>query len=258
MVISMEFIDKSINDQLNSELEATESRSFIKSQRALFGDPSGKIKTFAIISPENLVALLPKEGEDPNQLILEYMENPVAYNKKKLKELKDLLYNGSDEDRLAVKKKIEDQMVSTGNTALRIGGFDYVRISGKYGKTEHSFMIFNCTLEDAVYIARAYGQESFFFGIVSSNPSIEPSKIAYYKTSNHCKTYKLVEITKTVSNESEASDFFSKYGAKFRINMEEFGDRVSPVLNEGRFKDSFESVRTFMSRASARRDSRKG
>ena len=48
----MEFIEKDINEQLNKELEAAEGRlTHIK--KAIYGDKTGKIKTFAIISPDN-------------------------------------------------------------------------------------------------------------------------------------------------------------------------------------------------------------
>lgn len=48
----MEFIDKKINDALNKELEATEG-SLTRVKRAIYGDSKGRIRTFAIISPDN-------------------------------------------------------------------------------------------------------------------------------------------------------------------------------------------------------------
>lgn len=48
----MELVDKKINDELNKELEANESKlTHIK--KAIYGDKTGKIKTFAIISADN-------------------------------------------------------------------------------------------------------------------------------------------------------------------------------------------------------------
>ncbi len=235
----MELIDKKINEALNKELEATESRRFIKSQRALFGDPSGRIRTFAIISPDNPVGIF---GEEEWNKISQ--AERIAFNRENREELQQKLSKAK-----AIKRD--------GDKAMGYGGFDYVKIKGNYGINETSYLIFNLTTEDAIVVARSYGQESFFFGIVSKNPSTEPSQIAYYKTTNKCKTYKLIEISNTISDESEAEQFFSKFGVKFRINLQEFGDKVTPVKNDGRFKDSFESV-TFMSRGSARRDSRRG
>ena len=52
-----------------------------------------------------------------------------------------------------------------------------------------SYIIFNISLEDAKEIALSFGQESFFYGEVSSDKSI----ISYYETSDACKTYKLIE-----------------------------------------------------------------
>lgn len=252
----MELIDKKINDALEEELAADESKRFIKSQRALFGDPSGKIRTFAILSPENPLGLEGADDAEAAKKWLEYCKDPVKYNADKLKEIKLRLYSGKKEERVAQKKELEERIKKTGDTTLSTGGFDYVGITGHYQGKEHSIMVLNCTAEDAVALARAYGQESFFFGIVSKNPSTNPSQIAYYKTTNYCRTYKLVEISNTVTDETEATDFFSKFGAKFKINMQEFGNNVTPVINDGRFKQSFEST-TFMGRASARRDSRR-
>ena len=120
-------------------------------------------------------------------------------------------------------------LAKNGNKAMGYGGFDYIKIKGSYGEKETSYLILNLTLDDAKVVARNYGQESFFFANVTRDPNKEPSTLAYYKAYNQCKSYKLVEITKTITDEFQANDFFSKCGMKFRINMAEFCDAVTPI-----------------------------
>ena len=142
------------------------------------------------------------------------------------------------------------KLEKNGDTALKYSGASYVPIFGSFGEQERSYMIFNITLDDAKIIARSYGQLSFFFGIVGK----DTSGIAYYETKDCCKTYRLVEITETVTDESEAEDFFSKFGIKYKINMRIFGDDVPEVSNNGDFEESFKSE-TFSGRAIYRRNS---
>ena len=98
-------------------------------------------------------------------------------------------------------------------------------------------LIFNLTLSDAKTIAGDYGQESFFFATVKE----DKSTIAYYVTNDGCKTYKLVDVSETISDESEAEDYFSKFGFKFRINMREFGDEIPEITDRTAFEESFEN-----------------
>jgi hypothetical protein len=184
------------------------SNRFRRLRRALFGDETGKIKTFAILSPENPMGI----------------EATSVENRQSLDELKK---------------------------ALRILGLTYTPIRGSYGNKENSFAIFNCSLEDAKKLAGTYRQESFFWGRTSTDSN---SKIGYYKTENEGVTYSLVEISDVITYEDEATDFFSKFGIKFRINMREFGDDVPEIENQGEFEESLNEKRTFMSRASHRRN----
>lgn len=219
-----------------NELQENSNR-YRRLKRALFGDPSGKIRTFAIISPENPVGVF---GEEEWEKIKQAERS--NFNKINSKEL---------QQKLSKVKAIKYD----GDKALGYGGYDYIKLKGKYGKSEHSYLILNLTLEDAKAIAKCYGQESFFFANVSKDPNKDPSTIAYYKTTNQCKSYKLVEITRTISDETDAEDFFSKYGIKFRINMSEFGDAVTPIKNQGMFEESF-TRSTYLLRGNARRSAR--
>lgn len=216
------------------------SNRYRRVKKALFGDPSGKIKTFAIISPENPLGLKDSNDEEWLNKYRRWSDDKSGYNRDALANLK--------------KELLADRIKKNGDNAMSMGGFNYVQIKGKYGANEKTFIILNISLADAKIIARDYGQESFFWGRVANTVDTN-STIGYYVTSNNCKTYDLVEVSNTIYDESDATDFFSKYGFKYRIAMREFGDDVTPVTDTKEFEESFDENRTFMSRAMHRRNS---
>ena len=216
------------------------NNNYRRLKKALFGDPSNKIKTFAIISPENPLGWADSSEEEFKVKYAKWTGNPQKYNKEALDELKSSL--------------IKDKIKNNGEKCLKYGNFNYVKIKGSYGDKENTLMIFNIPFADAKTIAKSFGQESFFYGIVGE----EKSKIAYYKTDNSCITYKLIDITDTVTYENDAEDFFSKFGFKYKINMKEFGDNVDSINNDGEFEESMNENRTFLSRAEHRKIAYKG
>lgn len=216
------------------------SNRYRRVKRELFGDPTGKIKTFAIISPENPLGMKDTPDEEWKEKFRKWSNDPKKYNKEALASLK--------------KELLADRIKDTGDNAMKYGGFNYVQIKGKYGDNEKTFIIFNIPLIDAKTIARDYGQESFFWGRVSDTEDT-PSTIGYYKSNNYCKTYELIEVTNTIYDAEDADDFFSKYGFKYRIGMREFGDDVPEITDTKEFEESFDENRTFMSRAMHRKNS---
>lgn len=184
-------------------------------KQALFGDSSGKIRTFAVLSAENPMG----------------MKNSAAENNKNTAELK---------------------------SKLKELGVQYVPIEGKYGSIEHSFMLFNIAREDAQYLAEWFEQESFFFGINSS-----PATLIYYETSESDPSkYRKVEESKNITNESDADDFFSRYGDfKFKFDLDYFKESVrviaSKIINEDALEKAIQENRTMRSRFIHRLNSRR-
>ena len=205
--------------------------------------PNSKIRTFAIISPENPLGWKNATADEFAEKYLKYTQAKGKYNAEAYQELKDKLKFNPE--------KYTEKIENTGNKGLQISGLTYAKIKGKYGDRENSFIIFNLTLSDAKDIAHDFGQESFFFGKLTE--SGDKYQIGYWETSNSCQTYELIEVTETVSIEDkEAEDFFSKYGLKFRINMKQFGDELPDITNQELFDESLDEDRTFMSRARVR------
>lgn len=217
----------------NKPLE--EGNRFRRMNRTLFGNRDNKIKTFAIISPENPLGWKDTDEEEFKRKYNAWKNDSLKYNKEQMSNIKA--------------EFLAKQIERTGNDTLKYGAFSYVPLKGSYGNREKSFFIFNIPFVDAKIIARNYGQESFFFGMVKNGEM----QVAYYETTDACKSYHRVEISNTITNEKDAQDFFSKYGVKYRINLNYFGADVVPLDNEWGFEEDLKEPSTFMSRARARR-----
>ena len=131
---------KRLNENSNTRLKS-----------ALFGDVSGKIKTFAIMTAEN-----------PMKIKTNAQKN--------------------------------NEFTKSFKTNLSSHHIQYIPVEGMYDNKEHSFMLMNLRLEDAMMLSTAYLQESFFFGKVSSKPH-GGSQISYFRIKPEIQ--KRLENTKT-------------------------------------------------------------
>lgn len=228
--------DLAEENSVNEEVLDENSNKFRRVKKSLFGDPTGRIKTFAIISVENPLGWKNSTEEEFKKKYLEWTEDKTKYNKDQILKAKSSV----------LLHKIEQ----TGEEALKYGGFTYVPIEGSYGEKENSYLIINLSYNDAKTIARDFGQEAFFYG----EPQTDQSTIYYFVTFDGCKTYKQVDVTKTVTYEEEAEDFFSKYGFKFKINLRYFGADIPEVVDNKMFEESLNDENsTFISRALCRK-----
>ena len=209
------------------------SNTRIKS--ALFGDVSGKIRTFAIMTAEN-----------PMKIKTNAQKN--------------------------------NKFTTSLKANLSIHHIQYVPVDGMYDNKEHSFMLMNLRVEDAMTLSITYLQESFFFGNVSSEPH-GGSQISYYRIKpeiqkrleeaktqeelqhiikllkqNATSNYILVETSDKISSISDAENFFSRHGDfKFSINMKAFESlALKEIKDEEAFNESFEAWRTTKSAAQMR------
>ena len=169
-------------------------------KKALFGDITGKIATFALLTAENPMG----------------KELTAEENNKRTARLKEYC------------KKL---------------GIQYVPVEGSFGSIEHSFMLFNLAQKDAEFLARKFGQLSFFFGkttnVIGSDDRNTASTISYYATNDDCKTYQLVEKSDKIDDKKDAEDFFSRHGDfKFSINMDIFNEDLKPIDDNRCIDDS--------------------
>lgn len=228
------------------------SNRYRRVKKALFGDPTGKIKTFAIVAVENPLGWAESTEE-------EFKDKYAKWKGEGNLELADSRRRKYNKEQIAdVKaKELLHRIEDNGNSHLKYGGFNYVQIKGRYdGNDEKSFIVFNIPLEDAKAIARSYGQESFWYGKVS-NKEGEPSTLCFYKTDNACITYKGKETSNSINTMEDADDMFSKYGFYFSIDLNYFGANVKEPCDVQEFEKSLNEDSTFQSRAMHRREAYK-
>ena len=236
-----------------------ENRKLFHINRALWGDPSGKIRTFGIVSPQNPLGW--KDSTD-EECIRKYKEYTIGVAPEWLTTEEKRIWWGKDTNKKQVynsnklqelKRKIREgellqRFINRGNAALKRTNAPYAEIKGYFGEPEKSLIIFNVCKDEIEEIARDYGQLSYFYGIVDK----DHSTIAYYITTDSFKTYHRESISATVFSEKEVNDFFSKYGKKFNIGMNVFDDAVPEVIDD-RFEESLNENRPPMVRSVLRR-----
>lgn len=168
---------------------------------ALFGDASGKIKTWAILTPENPLGKLLTPQE----------------NNKRLKSFKSALkklnltytpiegsYGGDKEHSFIVfnlRLKDATYLAST-----------YQQESFFYGKTKSPV----------------------------GDRRDTAAEITYYETSDGGDTYSEIETSRDIETLNDAEDFFSRHGDfQFKINMKIFGEGFPDIVDEDSFLESF-------------------
>ena len=139
-------------------LKETDSKT--KAKR-LFTNPSAMkhIKTFAICTSEN-----PPNSEltnSENTSRSNTLKRQLSYNKSEYDNLKLSRNQTYDNKLLLDYSNIEDE--------LKINHFPYYKTKGKYGSTEHSYLVYNISLHDCKKLCKAADQDSFIFGTNDSN-----------------------------------------------------------------------------------------
>lgn len=220
----------------------------------MFGESNPKIKTFAIISPQNPLGAAKSTDEEYKQKFAQYLlgtpHAKAKYNADKVKEMKSWS-----------RGKMKSFIKNNGDAGLKVGNFSYSELKGFYGGQEKSLIIYNLNIIDAEKLAHDYGQESFFY----AKRDGDGFKITYYESYDGCSTYEAVETSKTVTDEEDALDYFSQFGnrkngnkpLRFKINMNCLGSDV-PYMDTDDFRKEFEESMSeentsFMHRAIARR-----
>ena len=96
---------------------------------------------------------------------------------------------------------------------LKLGHYAWFPVKGKYGDKERSYIIYNIPKDDAMYLAKKFGQEAFIY--------IENNICEYYEQfENHNKFTKTHE--RKLSDKidmSNASDYFTQISKAFKFQI---------------------------------------
>lgn len=130
-------------------------------------------------------------------------------------------------------------------SAFREYVLQYKPLQGVYKETkEHSFIVFNCTLNEAKELSERFGQESFFYGEVHlvTNKDKEPidyskderretrASISYYQYDDDKKAWDLIETSNDIVTDIDFNNFYSKYkDFNFKIDMDIFKENLNSL-----------------------------
>ena len=167
---------------LNNEL--TESKE--SKVKKLFTSPEkSRIKTFAILTSEN---------PDKQKLSAEdnYWRNVQLKN--------ELSFNDLN--------KLEKE--------LAIGAHPYYKVKGMFDNVEHSFLIYNISLEDAKLLSSHNGQQSFIYGRNDNGKLIFEF---WANKSTNGFSYKLLDKKDMYLRVDDAENYYTQIAKDFKINI---------------------------------------
>lgn len=202
------------------EIVAVENK-LTRIKRAIYGDPTGRIRTFAILSADNPMG----KKADPQ-------DNNI--NRKRIKSI------------------LKDPTQSLEET-LNAGSYQYVIQEGHYGDKEQSFFIFNISLNGAISLATRFKQESFIWGKyedgVAKISLYGVDKDLYDRTGDFGYSEELT--SKGTNLLDEAEDFYSKvkgFKYSFDFNSLDFIPSGDQVAFEQSLNDDYSGKTQYFSR----------
>lgn len=113
---------------------------------------------------------------------------------------------------------------------LKVGKYPYLKVNGKYGSKERSFIIYNTSREVIEDIAMRYDQESYIFGEVSGTTE-KTLNSGYYEKPEGGK-YTLQHERETVIDATNAPDFFTQICKDFKFRIPFFESVMPEVFTE--------------------------
>ena len=131
---------------------------------------------------------------------------------------------------------------------LKEGGYNYVKVLGKYGSVEPSFVIYNMSYYEAEDLATEFGQESFIFCEFdhSQRGSTRAGKVSarmYMKDENG--DYNLDDAFEGIldrnNTQRNLTEFYTQLSKKIKFNIP-FGDDGSTISE--RLSEGFEKYMT--------------
>ena len=208
----------------------------------LFAHPekSKRIKTFAIFTAENRDKRSDYDS-DENRLLNRNLKVDLAYDK----DTQKARLSKDKTDKALSKLASKGIPVDSFEKNIRSGHYHYYKVKGKYGNVEHSFIVYNITVDDAKKLCEKYGQQAFIFGY-NDNGSLK-----FEMWSNRSKSgysfYKIDEKDTFNVLDSDAEDFYTQISRDYKINIpfevfefapEEMIESIDRVKNERGYSDS--------------------
>lgn len=185
----------------------------------LFANPekSKKIKTFAIFTAENRDKRTDYDA-DENRVLNRNLKIDLAYDK----DAQRARYSKDKTDKAVSKLASKGISADAFEKNLRAGHYQYYKVKGKYGNIEHSFIVYNITLDDAKKFCERYGQQAFIYGYNNDG------NLKFEMWANRSKSgysfYKIDEKDTFNVVDSDAEDFYTQISRDYKINIpfEEF------------------------------------
>lgn len=182
-------------------------------EKEIYGDPEGKVRTFAIISTDNPF------GES----------NSLGDNLTERKKMKKLL--GRDPKGLD-----DEEWTDIVKRTLESDHYQYTQVVGQFGVPEHSFFIYNIPLVDTKVISNLFKQQSFIWG----RKTEKGVDVFYYETMTYSGPESYVEKDKSLGidlKENEIDNFTRKNGFKFSFRFPSF-EGYDPCPDPVSFEES--------------------
>lgn len=112
---------------------------------------------------------------------------------------------------------------------LSDGYYAWFPIRGQYNNRENSYMIYNISLEDSLYICKRYNQQSFIF--IEKD---EDEALYQYWEKEEDGDYELVHSRTCYLNMDDAEDFYSQISRNFKFQIPFFdgSDENQDTMNE--------------------------
>ena len=124
-------------------------------------------------------------------------------------------------------QKYNDRLRTKLEMYLKIGNYVWFPVKGEYKGKEKSYIVYNISFDDTMYLATKFEQESFIF---IDNRGDEPV-YQYWQQNGNGEFYKVSERN-TYIDASDANDFFTQIGRKFKFQIPFFDDNNEEELME--------------------------
>lgn len=199
--------------------------SLTRVKKAIYGDPTGKIQSFAIISADNHQA-----KKMPSRENKKWRERMKGIFGKELKDVKD------------------NEWLDSVDKALRDSHYQYIQATGQYGSAERSFIIVNIPLSSAKEISDLFKQESFIWG--KYNEKNGKVDVYFYRTETYSGSESYTEFDKATGIDLKSKDFDNftqRNGFKFSFHFPTFEELI-PCNNPKAFEESMEEDRSAKSK----------